>query len=221
VTDLPIQRYEKVINPTEEQRALLDELRAASDRGSELVKQACPADMPLTPVARLDVMEKRLRALDDAINLVQPPLVKLYGTLSDEQKRRLEEEVRPAAKAGRKGYGDLNVTALCTGEGLTNLPLDEIERTVKPDGRQRAELDKFKNATARASDVLKETCPQEMPSSLPGRLSAVEKRIAGLNRAINVLRPAAGSFYASLSDEQKARFTSMRPSASAQTSPTP
>jgi hypothetical protein len=216
VTDLPIQSFEKIIKPTQEQRGALDDLKAASGKGIELIKQACPAEIPLTPAARLGAMEKRLRVVDVAVKLVEPALVKLYGMLNDDQRRRLEEVARSAAKSGRKAQGDIDVAKLCAGEGIINVPLDQIERTVRPNDSQRAEFDKVRSATARAAEVLKASCPADMPSSLPGRLRAVETRIAGLIDTINTLRSAVSEFYASLSDEQKARFNVMRPTASAE-----
>jgi hypothetical protein len=64
--------------------------------------------------------------------------------------------------------------------------------------------------------MLKASCPPDMPSSLPDRLDTIQRRIEGLTEAINVLRPAVAGFYASLSDEQKARITTMVPSSTRQ-----
>ena len=53
-----------------------------------MIAAACPAEMPMTPPARLDAIAKRLGALLDAVKLIQPPLNDFYSSLSDEQKAR-------------------------------------------------------------------------------------------------------------------------------------
>ena len=52
------------------------------------LQAACPNDVPLTPVGRLEAMEKRLAAMLQAAKLVQQPLERFYATLSSEQKAR-------------------------------------------------------------------------------------------------------------------------------------
>jgi hypothetical protein len=44
--------------------------------------------VPLTPVGRLDTMQKRLEGMMQATKLVQPALDEFYTTLSSEQKAR-------------------------------------------------------------------------------------------------------------------------------------
>ncbi len=53
------------------------------------------------------------------------------------------------------------------------------------------------------------TCPAHPPLTPPGRLDAVRDRLQAMLRAIDVVRPALQSFYASLSDDQKARFDAL------------
>ena len=53
-----------------------------------MLQSACPDDVPLTPVGRLEAMEQRLDAMLKAAALVQQPLEAFYGTLSAEQKAR-------------------------------------------------------------------------------------------------------------------------------------
>ena len=44
--------------------------------------------MPQTPVARLDAVATRLKAMADAMKSVRPRLENFYASLSDEQKAR-------------------------------------------------------------------------------------------------------------------------------------
>ena len=49
---------------------------------------ACPDVVPLTPVGRLEAMEKRLDAMVQAGKTVQPAMEEFYVSLSNEQKAR-------------------------------------------------------------------------------------------------------------------------------------
>jgi hypothetical protein len=88
LTQLPIERIETVIRPAGTQKEALDRLSAATEKGIQELQAACPDYMPLTPVGRLEAMEKRLEALMQAAKLVQPALDEFYATLNSEQKAR-------------------------------------------------------------------------------------------------------------------------------------
>ena len=88
LTQLPIERIEAVIHPAGKQKEALDRLSEATTKAVEGLQAACPDDVPLTPVGRLEAMEKRLEAMLQAAKLVQPALDEFYATLSSEQKAR-------------------------------------------------------------------------------------------------------------------------------------
>ena len=69
-------------------------------------------------------------------------------------------------------------TEACTGvaPGVTDLPIDQIARAVHPTGDQIAALDELKAASAKAADVLKASCPTEVPFTPISRLDALERR---------------------------------------------
>ena len=52
------------------------------------MQAACPDDVPLTPVGRLEAMQTRLDAMLQAAKLMQPALDEFYAALSSEQKAR-------------------------------------------------------------------------------------------------------------------------------------
>ena len=89
VTGWPIDQIHAAVQPTQQQGALLDELGNALVKASDEVKSHCPTAVSFTPTARLDDMQRRLQALVDAVNIVNPPLQRFYGSLSDEQATRL------------------------------------------------------------------------------------------------------------------------------------
>src|SRR5206468_968745 len=88
LTQLPIERIEAVVHPAGKQKQALDRLSGATSEAVKGLQAACPDDLPLTPVGRLEAMEKRLEAMLQAARHVQPALDEFYATLSSEQKAR-------------------------------------------------------------------------------------------------------------------------------------
>lgn len=88
LTQLPIQRIEAVLHPAGKQKEALDRLGEATAKGVQDLQAACPNDVPLTPVGRLEAMQHRLEAMLTAAKLVEPALDEFYATLSSEQKAR-------------------------------------------------------------------------------------------------------------------------------------
>jgi LTXXQ motif family protein len=88
LTNLPIERIDAVIRPAGSQKQALDRLSGATKKAVNVLQAACPDNVALTPVGRLEAMEKRLEAMLHAAKLVQPALDEFYATLSSEQKAR-------------------------------------------------------------------------------------------------------------------------------------
>jgi hypothetical protein len=102
ITDLPFDRIEQVVRPTGDQVAALDDLKSASSRSSETLKTSCPNEVPLTPVGRLDAMDKRLNAMVQAVRIVRTPLENFYNLLTEEQAAlRCDGRRENAAATGR------------------------------------------------------------------------------------------------------------------------
>jgi hypothetical protein len=224
VSQFPEAKIEKAIAPaTDEQKAALKEVNVAMTKGAEALKQACPDEPPLTPPAKLDAVIQRLTVMKTAISDTRGPVDKLYGLLSDEQKRRFDQALlasRPGKKSRSQQAENFDVAQLCgdRGPAFADLPAQEIERAVNLDDAQRGKLDALKTASKKAADISKSGCVSSMPSTVGGRLEATEKRVDALIEAANEVKPAVNDFYASLSDEQKAQFNSMG-QATAQSTP--
>ncbi len=90
--------------------------------------------------------------------------------------------------------------------GLTNLPIERIGDVVDPTDEQENKLTTLQDATNKAVSILQAACPNETPLTPPGRLEAMEKRLQAMIEAANTVKPALQDFYASLTNEQKARF---------------
>jgi len=88
LTGLPIERIDAVLHPSGAQKAALDRLSAATEKAVHELQAACPDEVPVTPVGRLQAMETRLSAMLQAASEMQPALDDFYASLSAEQKAR-------------------------------------------------------------------------------------------------------------------------------------
>ena len=88
LANLPIEKIEDALNPTDAQEAELNKLQDATTQAVSIMQAACPDETPITPPGRLDVMEKRLQAMIDAAKTVKPALDSFYASLTSEQKAR-------------------------------------------------------------------------------------------------------------------------------------
>src|SRR5215510_10795471 len=88
LANLPIEKIEDAVNPTDAQETELNRLQDATSKAVEILQAACPDDTPLTPPGRLDAMEMRLQSMIDAAKTVKPALASFYSSLSGEQKAR-------------------------------------------------------------------------------------------------------------------------------------
>ena len=94
--------------------------------------------------------------------------------------------------------------------GFAEWRIDRLERTIKPTEAQRAKFDEFKAASNKAAETMRAACPTDVPTTMVGRMEAMEKRLDAMSQAIKTVRPALEAFYATLSDEQKAQLNSDR-----------
>ena len=78
--------------------------------------------------------------------------------------------------------------------------------SVSPTPEQSSALDEFANATIRAAQTIKDACPNNVVFTPTGRLDAMQKRIEGMARAVDIVSPPLDRFYNMLTDEQKARL---------------
>ena len=96
---------------------------------------------------------------------------------------------------------------------VTGWPIDQIQAAVAPHQRQSQMLDDLGNAIVKASDQIRSHCQSNVAFTPIGRLSQMHDRLGALVDAVNTVNPPLSAFYASLSDEQKARFDHIAPRA--------
>jgi hypothetical protein len=210
VGTLPMDKIEQTLKPQESQRAAFDQLAQASSKAELILASACPSEPPLTPVSRLDALQKRLDAMVEAVGTVEAPLASFSGVLSDAQKRELDAMGGSSAGGSSMEMGEVG-NCVDQGEQFTDVPVQEIEQAVQPDASQRAALDKLKSASNQAAERLRSECPTSVPATPEARLGAMDKRLHATITAVNEVRPALVGFYDSLTDDQKARFNTLPP----------
>jgi len=210
LTDWPIDDVVAAVEPSPDQRELLDALMRASDKAAQDLRAACPRTVPVTPIGRLEALEQQLAALRTAVSTVQPALEKFYASLSDNQKERFNELAPNASKAGRNARNtsqpDRLARACSQGSDPSGWPTARIDDVVQPTDAQRAALNDLRAATEKAAQIVRAACPTGSALTPTGRLAAMSQRIGALQDALETLRPALTKFYASLNDEQKSRF---------------
>jgi hypothetical protein len=210
LTDWPIERISEVVQPTDAQRPALDELRAASAKAIEILQSGCPRDLPSIPTGRLAAIESRLQVMLAAVQTVRPALRRFYQSLSDEQKARFNAIAPADDAAAGKDQRDLAKFCDEKSPGVTDLPIDRIDQAVQPTPAQRAALDELKDASVKAAEGLKVSCPAYQMLTPTGRVEGMEKRLDATLGAVKTVQPALAKFYNSLNDEQQARFNSLR-----------
>ena len=213
IAGLPIDRIQQVIQPNDSQRAALDELADASVKAAQNIKAACPNQISLTAPARLAAMQQRIEAMISAVETVQPPLQKFYDLLNDEQRARLnalaqDQRNGEAARSGNKALVQGCGTAQSS---VLEWPAAEIEAKVHPTDAQRASLTALQQASAKAADKLKASCPTTEPITPPARLEAIANRLDTMLQAVKMVRAELDDFYGKLNDEQKAQFEAIGP----------
>jgi hypothetical protein len=132
--------------------------------------------------------------------------------LNDDQRQRfnaMNGSTEGTPSAGIAG----NMAAACSqpASSFIDLPAQRIEQVVQPTVQQQSAFDDLKKSAQHASDQLQSSCPTAVPKSPLARLDAVGTRLSAMADAIKSVRPNLQIFYASLNDDQKARFNTMGP----------
>jgi hypothetical protein len=142
---------------------------------------------------------------------VRGPLQAFYGSLSDEQKQRFDNM---GSKGRRQAPAGGDIAALCSQQSgdTTNLPIQRIDQVAQPSGQQQQDaFADLKQASRDSASQLQASCPSQVPQTPVERLDAVKTRLQAMVDVMQTIRLKLQAFYASLSDDQKARFNTMAP----------
>jgi hypothetical protein len=211
---LPVAQIRDAVQPSETQRAAVDDLAKASIKAAQTIAAACGTQGALTAAltapGRLAMMQQRVEAMTAAVELIRPPLETLYGVLDEAQKARLnklsdDQHKRAATKPSRAAGCDAGHPA------AAQWPAREIESSVHPNDSQAAALQAVQKAAARAADMLAAACPDDDATTPVARIESVDRRLDAMRQAINLVQDALGDFYQSLNDEQKGQFEAIGP----------
>jgi LTXXQ motif family protein len=173
----------------------------------------------MTPIRRLQAMIGRLLATLAAAHVVRPALEKFYNSLGDEQKASFNamgpdlgrQPTQTTQTETRRQTTASQQTSACANAkpGLVDLPIDRIDQVVQSTNDQEDALDRLSDATQKAVDALEAACPTSTPLTPVGRLDVMEQRVNAMLTAAKTIQPALEAFYASLNNEQKARFNGL------------
>jgi hypothetical protein len=224
IAGLPIEQIQQTIQLDDAQRAALDELANASVKAAQSIKAACPTQISLTAPSRLAAMQDRIEAMIAAVGMVQPPLLKFYDLLNDEQRARLNalgqenrqenrgsRTARDTRQDTRNANDSLAQNCGAAQAGVTDWPTAEIDARLRPNKDQRAALTALQEASTSATDILKASCQPTQAITPPARLEAIANRLDAMLQAVKTVRASLENFYAMLSDEQKAQFEAIGP----------
>lgn len=195
---------EQEIRPTEAQRTTFDQLRTTEAAATEIIRGACPVNIPPSPTARREVMAQWVDAILVAVRMVRPPLEAFYRSLNDEQKARFTI----LGSAGQRGDTAQTWLGSCRDplDASASVPVEPIVRRLRLTEAQAAALEDFSLASDQAAQKVRDSCPGEAPLTPTGRIAAIEARLTALLGALDTLRAPLDRFYGSLTDAQKAQF---------------
>jgi hypothetical protein len=213
IAGLPIDQVQQALQLNDAQRTALDDLANASVKAAQDIKAACPTRIPLTAPERLAAMQQRIEAMIGAVQTVQPALQKFYDVLNDEQRTQLNALVQDQRRreAARNTNRSLAQSCGAAQPGVTDWPTAEIDARIHPTEAQRASLAALQQASAKAADLLKTSCPTAEPITPPARLEATANRLETMLQAVKMVHAALDDFYGKLTDEQKAQFEAIGP----------
>ncbi len=217
IAGLPINQIQQAIQPTEAQRAALDELAAASAKAARDIKDTCPTQIAVTAPARLAAMQQRIEAMISAVGTVRPPLQRFYDLLNDQQKARLNAlgQDQPRHKSAAASNASPVQSCGAVQPGVTDWPAATIDAKLQPTEAQRASLSALRDASAKAAELLKGSCQANEAITPPARLEGTGQRLDTMLQAVKMVRVALDDFYGKLTDEQKAQFEAIGPRRSA------
>lgn len=209
---MPLDAVVKTIEPSDAQRAALEQIRAAATDAANKLDAACPHDVPAALTDRLDTMRASLDAIKAALLPLRPVFVDAYVVLNDEQKARLVAltmSQQGAAQAGEGAGSRAQPVSLGCRQWaamLKNWPLGRIESDLALSDDQHAAFYAMMAAIYRAAGGVAASCHDESALTPVARLDAQLNRLDVLRQCIDAIAPALTGFANSLNNEQNAQL---------------
>ncbi len=135
---------------------------------------------------------------DDLLTTQAPPGERRYASA-------------PPAGASETTAAIRQLEPLCGDDSrdVAGVPVDDIQNAISPTDQQRAALDELGNASVKAAQIVKASCPSDIALTATGRLDNMKQRIEAMIEAVSTVRTPLVHFYTMLGDEQKARFNAI------------
>nr|WP_082747994.1 Spy/CpxP family protein refolding chaperone [Bradyrhizobium macuxiense] len=92
---------------------------------------------------------------------------------------------------------------------IAGFPIDQFRSAIDPNPEQSAALDDLAAASEKASEIILNSCPKDVPLTAPSRLAVMQARLEAMRTAVETLRPPLDKFYGLLTDDQKAKVTAL------------
>lgn len=225
---MPLDAVVRTVQPSDAQRAALEQIRAAATDAANKLNATCPKDVPAALTDRLDTMRASLDAIKAALVPLRPVFVGAYAVLNDEQKARLvaltmsqrsapSQQAAPAAAQAEQGTGAANAAPEREAQPvllgcrqwptmLKTWPLNRIESDLALSDDQHAALYAMMAAIYRAAGGVAASCHNEMALTPVARLDAELNRVDVLRQCVDAIAPALTGFANSLNSEQNAEL---------------
>jgi hypothetical protein len=100
-------------------------------------------------------------------------------------------------------------TCSAAARNVVGVPVDEFEHAIKPSAAQRDALGELADASVKAAQAIKSSCPKEVALTAPSRLSNMEQRIESMLDGVVAVQPALQKFHDLLTVEQKQRLVDL------------
>jgi hypothetical protein len=119
----------------------------------------------------------------------------------------------PGAVTGIGTSGPVWYWRLCSpgSIGLGKWRVSFLEKLLKPTAEQTKLLAGLARASTEAANAIAAACPKEVIATGPTHLRVMERRVNGLLRALQIIRPAYETFYAALDGRQKSLVDALGP----------
>jgi LTXXQ motif family protein len=117
---------------------------------------------------------------------------------------------RPA-RSSRGSEAGTGLADMCGSDSrdIAGFPVERFRDAIQPNDEQSAALDDLANASRKAAETIRNSCPGDVALTAPSRLATMEQRVEAMRSAVTTLQPALDRFYGLLTDEQKAKITAL------------
>ncbi|WJR77469.1 Spy/CpxP family protein refolding chaperone [Bradyrhizobium sp. NP1] len=116
---------------------------------------------------------------------------------------------QPSAPASAEAATTLADMCGSDSRNIAGFPIDQFSAAIQPNSEQSAALDDLANASQKAAETIRASCPKDVALTAPSRLAAMQQRVEAMRDAVNIVQPALDKFYGLLSDDQKAKITAL------------